>query len=53
MPNRKELQSKGFQKGASRIIRDNKRNEAELRNEETPVERTRAFREGRVKVEEA
>lgn len=45
MANRKELQNKtNSNKGISRVIRENKRTEAEIRNEQTPLERTKANR---------
>jgi hypothetical protein len=51
MPNRKELQNKTNRyPGISRTIRQNKRIEAELRDEDTALERTKAFRLGRVKL---
>ena len=51
MPNRKELQNKTNKyPGIQKIIRENKRIEAELRDEDTLPERTRAYRLGREKI---
>lgn len=44
MANRPELQGSGRNKGVSRVIKMNKRAEAEERNSRTPEERTKAHR---------
>jgi hypothetical protein len=47
MANRSEVQGSGRNRGVSRVIRANKRAEAEERNARTPIERTKAYRTGR------
>lgn len=51
MANRNELQGSGRNKGVSRVVKMNKRAEAEERNSRTPLERTKAFRLQGAKVD--